>query len=575
MNFKERQEAFKAAIRKQDYTQNTKYSESFGVSNSAKIVEGGLFICNVNLSNVPEKHDQIILACLIRFPPEDEVYFSVYIRADLPALRARLTAMLDRGKELTAKYGKKSAADEDTADEETVDEEATDEDATAIKDAVPDGDRAAIRMYAKSNNNVKCYIAQDGRVYFRNKGFWDSLKFDLSEVNPGARVEKIVFSIWPPAASARRSLLAREFVGYLGNLIGRERVHEIRVWTDAAAVSPAMQRLPSTIPLPELEAAIAALGGHYPGGEVNSYHGALNFHARKHFVILSGLSGTGKTRLALQYALAVHGFTDNDARDPFLFVCAVRPEWTDPTGLTGYYDVLSNRYIVPPFLEAALVATAHHTSPVFVVLDELNLARVEYYLSDVLSAIETGGELQLHSNNVPLEGSTGVSIRASLPIPANLYITGTINVDETTHPVSDKVLDRANVIDMSKVDLAGFLQGLEAREPDLKDARAAAEPLLLAVHELLLQHGLGFGYRVAEEVIRYHAFAAKKLSSTQDEVNDQLMVQKVLVKLRGSDRQRSLLTGLDRILGGMPRAKTLLGQLTADLDEFGSFQATR
>jgi len=160
-------------------------------------------------------------------------------------------------------------------------------------------------------------------------------------------------------------------------------------------------------------------------------------------------------------------------------------------------------------------------------------------------------------------------------MPSNLYITGTINVDETTHPVSDKVLDRANVIDMSKVDLAGFLQALVAREPDLKDARAAAEPLLVAVHDLLLPHGLGFGYRVAEEVVRYHHFAAKQLGSTPTDVTDRLMVQKILIKLRGTDRQQSILTGLEKILAGMPRSQALLARLTTDLRDFGSFQATR
>ena len=96
---------------------------------------------------------------------------------------------------------------------------------------------------------------------------------------------------------------------------------------------------------------------------------------------------------------------------------------------------------MPQFLEAVLLATTHRDSPVFVVLDELNLARVEYYFSDVLSAIETGEPLQLHSNGVPLEGSNGTSIPAQLPAPVNLYITGTINIDETTNAVSDKVLD--------------------------------------------------------------------------------------------------------------------------------------
>jgi hypothetical protein len=261
--------------------------------------------------------------------------------------------------------------------------------------------------------------------------------------------------------------------------------------------------------------------------------------------------------------------------DPFLFVCPVRPEWTDPTGLTGYYDVLSNRYVVPPFLEAVLLATAHRTSPVFVVLDEMNLARVEYYFSDVLSCVETGESLQLHSSGVPLEGSTGTSIPAELPLPSNLYITGTINIDETTNPVSDKVLDRAHVIDMSAVDLAGFLADLEAREPALGVARAACEGHLLAAHRLMAAHGLGFGYRVAEEAVRYHAFSVEYLKTAPDSVTDDLMVQKILVKLRGAERQRALLTGLAKALGGLPRSQAFLTRLTADLDEFGSFQASR
>jgi hypothetical protein len=292
-------------------------------------------------------------------------------------------------------------------------------------------------------------------------------------------------------------------------------------------------------------------------------------------VILSGLSGSGKTQLAIRYARAVHGISDPGIQDPFLIVCAVRPEWTDPTGLTGYYDVLSNRYMVPPFLEAVLLATAHRASPVFVVLDEMNLARVEYYFSDVLSAIETGEALHLHSNSVPLEGSTGTSIRAELPLPNNLYLTGTVNVDETTNPVSDKVLDRAVVIDMSEVDLPGFLTGLEARDPSLAAARKACEGHLVATHGLMTDSGLGFGYRVAEEVVRYHAFAAQNLGAVPEATTDDLMVQKVLVKLRGGEKQRHLLTGLAAALSGLPRSQDFIARLIADLDEFGSFQASR
>ena len=162
-----------------------------------------------------------------------------------------------------------------------------------------------------------------------------------------------------------------------------------------------------------------------------------------------------------------------------------------------------------------------------------------------------------------------------MPLPHNLFIIGTINIDETTNPVSDKVLDRAIVIDMSTVDLKGFFVGLEGREPLLKDARAACETHLLAAQEVMSAHALGFGYRVAEEAVRYHAFAAEYLKADAGGVTDDLLVQKVLVKLRGGERQRPLLTGLAKAFGGMPRSQAFLAKLTADLDELGSFQASR
>jgi 5-methylcytosine-specific restriction protein B len=271
----------------------------------------------------------------------------------------------------------------------------------------------------------------------------------------------------------------------------------------------------------------------------------------------------------------VHGLASENLADPLLFVCPVRPEWTDPTGLTGYNDMLSKRYIVPPFLEAVLVATAQRESPVFVVLDEMNLARVEYYLSDVLSCIETGVPLQLHSDSIPLEGSTGVPVRAAIPVPRNLYITGTINIDETTNPVSNKVLDRAVVIDMSNVNLPGYLTNLEVMVPALAAARTAVEPVLVAVQNLLTPHGLGFGYRVAKEVVHYHAFAVGTMSASPGDVTDELMVQKVLVKLRGGPGQRGLLTDLVTVLAGMKQTQEFLARLLRDLNEFGSFQATR
>lgn len=556
MSLKERVEAFSEAARGRFGVQRKKdLRQNFGVSNGAKIVEGGLQLGVSNLDGFTAATGQFVMGCMIRFPPEDEVYFAIQVKSDLATFVARLEEMKARG---AAQRSSTAAGGQDLSDGDDY----TDE---------PEGEL----IYSHRNNLTPVYLATDGRLYLRNKKFWDSLKFDLSSVGPGVEIDQIVVSVWPPAASARRSLLARQFIGYLASLVGRDKVHEVQVWSDAGEVSAGMRRMPTTLNVADLQTAVADLGGHYPGGEVARFHGALNFLEQKHFVILSGLSGTGKTQLALKYARAVHGLKDMGSSDPFLFVCPVRPEWTDPSGLTGYYDVLSDRYVVPPFLEAVLLATAHRDSPVFVVLDEMNLARVEYYFSDVLSAIETGEALQLHSSGVPLEGSTGTAVPAALPVPPNLYLIGTINVDETTNAVSDKVLDRAMIMDMSRVDLEGFLDGLVQREAGLAPAVETVRAGLLAVQAALAPHGLGFGYRVAEEVVRYQDFARRHLKDDASPVLDDLMVQKVLVKLRGSERQRPLLRALAHALADMPQSQALIARLQTDLDEFGSFQAGR
>ncbi|MBC3453095.1 hypothetical protein HU745_18715 [Pseudomonas mosselii] len=559
MSLVERQRQFLEAAQQHFGTSKAvRPRELFGVSNSAKIVEGGIQLGVVNLDSVREDTEALLFGCILRFPPEDEVYFAVLVRKDKKSFLERLAEMKRLG---TA--AKSADDDSDFTLEAAVDSDEMQEPA------------GATIKYSARNNLVPIYLARDGRLWLRNAKFWDSLAFDLSPFGPSTEPDEIVVALYPPTASARRSLLAREFIGWLGNLVGREKIHELPVWIDTATLSKDMRRLPSAIPIEEIEIAIKALGGYYPNGEVRRFHAALNFLNHKHFVILSGLSGTGKTQLALKYARAIHGLNSTTATDPLLFECPVRPEWTDPTGLTGYYDVLTNRYVVPTFLEAVLVATAHRDSPVFVILDEMNLARIEYYLSDILSAIETRGALQLHSNGVPLEGTTGASVRAEIPLPSNLFIIGTINIDETTNPVSEKVLDRASVIDMSTVDISGFLTSLAERHPELQSAKDASEPKLVEVYGLLERYGLGFGYRVIEEFVRYHAFDAEHLQNSADSVTDQLLVQKILVKLRGAERQRPLLNALEKALKDLPHALSYVQRLLSDLDEFGSFQAMR
>jgi len=562
MDLQQRRRIFEEEIKNDPlYTPGTKYQKLFGVSNSAKIIEGGIQLGVVNLDTVRPDAEGFVFACFLAFPPEDEVYFAVFVRNDKNKLLQRLDEMREKGQ---------LDVDGPNTNPPIPTAPPLEDDNGPVAETAEQQLKCAAR-----NNNTSVYLAADGKLYMRNKGFWESLRIDLSGVGPSIDVDKVSVALYPDEPSVRRSMLAREFIGYLGKFLGRNKIHEIAPWPGLSHVRPEMRRLPHTLSIGDIEHQVHALGGFYTDSLVRRYHAALNYNPDKHFVVLSGLSGTGKTNLALQYAYAVHGIENTSERDPFLFVCPVRPEWTDPTGLTGYYDVLSDRYVVPPFLESVLVANAHPETPVFVCLDEMNLARVEYYFSDILSSIETRQPLQLHSNSVPLEGSSGGEIRGEVLLPPNLYITGTINIDETTNPLSDKVLDRAMLIDMSVVGLAGYLVDLAARETKLESSISQCRELFLNLEQTLASESQGFGYRTVREALLYHQFATEQLQADSLDILDELLVQKFLVKLRGSEDQRHMLESLSSQLANYPRASIIISEASRDLDAMGAFQASR
>src|SRR5579884_2449006 len=187
-----------------------------------------------------------------------------------------------------------------------------------------------------------------------------------------------------------------------------------------------------------LEQSIAAQGFTYPPLAVRDYYISLQ---TKPFVLLSGLSGTGKTRLTALFAETLTGTADSYRLLP------VRPDWADPTPLLGYVNLLAaggeGRFVSTPFLEFLRRASRPENAyrAFFLCLDEMNLARVEHYFAEILSAMETPERMLLLPN-----GQT-------LRLPANLFITGTLNLDEATHSLSRKVLDRANTISFQEVAL--------------------------------------------------------------------------------------------------------------------------
>lgn len=350
-------------------------------------------------------------------------------------------------------------------------------------------------------------------------------------------------------------------------------------------LTPEMCRLPKSMKLDDITKGIEALNGHYTANILRQFHSGLNYLDDKHFVILAGVSGTGKTSLVKRYAYAVHGLADLKVDNPLFFVCAVRPDWTDPSGLTGHFDVFKNHYTVPPFLQAVLTANDYPDSPVFVCLDEMNIARVEYYFADVLSAMETGEPLHIHTQGVPVTSSLGFTLKSRVPWPKNLFIVGTINIDETTHPLSHKVLDRAVLIDMSDINLGVLFKSMGDENADLKWSVEKCEAALKDIYSILKIHGMPFGYRLAREFVLYHHFWVGKEEAGKDERSlasiDDMLVQKVLAKLRGGREQADMLKQLSQKVnaGGttsvLPKAKELIARLQQELEEYGSFQANR
>jgi hypothetical protein len=279
---------------------------------------------------------------------------------------------------------------------------------------------------------------------------------------------------------------------------------------------------------------------------IRAYHVALR---TKPLVILPGISGTGKTRLTRLYADAVYGDSAMSGMDSdhYLLV-AVQPDWHNARDLLGYYNALTNKFHPTPFLRFLHRAASDPAALYFVCLDEMNLARPEYYLAPILSALETEDHLiDIGAPGTTVESVTGEALQNPFRLPLNIRITGTVNVDESTHTLSDKLLDRANVIELTDVDLEAFRRSYSG---------AVDEPawqVISAIHAILTRAGQPFGYRAVAEMLRYIEQARGVLP--REQALDQQIKQKLLPKLRGDDtpRLRRAVTELLELLLGKPQ----------------------
>lgn len=273
----------------------------------------------------------------------------------------------------------------------------------------------------------------------------------------------------------------------------------------------------------------------YPRHVIENY---ITLLRTKDLIILAGDSGSGKTNLVKSFAKAVGGKS---------IVVPVKPNWTSSEDLLGYYNPLEKKYLSTPFLEAMIEAQKNPEIPYFICLDEMNLARVEYYFADFLSLLETRDEdpeitlynedesshvlselkavvdiiqstkekykqdgvvnfielLKDEELNSQLRMAFGFSDKdslikyhsevrrmlsavmnmpSSIKMPANMHIIGAINIDETTHYLSPKILDRAHIMRFESPLLSDWDAILEeVAEYDFEDT---SKPLLFDIEAL-------------------------------------------------------------------------------------------
>jgi energy-coupling factor transporter ATP-binding protein EcfA2 len=341
------------------------------------------------------------------------------------------------------------------------------------------------------------------------------------------------------------------------------------------AQRPAESRL-----LDHIKRYIAARGYYFDDETVHNYHICLK---TRPFVILAGLSGTGKSKLTQLYAEAMGHTVQNEH---YLRI-AVRPSWNDDRFLLGYLNSITGEYVVEPSLEFVVRAEEDRDNLYFFCLDEMNLAHVEYYFSQFLSALEEENSadrrIHLFSRSTEqrlIQQGRKIDYGPVVIIPENLLFTGTINVDETTQPLSDKVIDRANTLEFFDVDLdkipdrqpppdpipisASTWKSYVVQEPD-----SSYRDRVIEIGNILNQAGLGLGYRVLREIELYIANSSGLLEP--DVAFDLQVKQRILPRVRGTasigDMLSNLLTFMKR--SDFPRSLARLQEMESRLKRDG------
>ena len=339
-----------------------------------------------------------------------------------------------------------------------------------------------------------------------------------------------------------------------------------------------------------VDAYIRGKGFSFSKDVLQNYYVSLR---SKPFVILAGISGTGKSQIVKLFA---------DAINAKYKLIPIRPDWTDSSDIFGHLNLQGTQFINDSVIKFILEANRNLNKPYFLCLDEMNLARVEYYFADFLSIIETRHWDNQHQHIVsdplvqdifdqyksvhPEEDAT------SIYISDNFYVIGTVNMDESTFPFSKKVLDRANTIEFNEVDISiapdfWKQENEEATPINVSNSDLRSQYLLpidievnkheqaqnictelKTINDILSKANLNIGYRVRNEILFYCLYSLKDDNTHFEPFLDKAIMQKLLPRIQGSGKQlKDMLRNLlCHFCGVIPSNDEIIGMSDQDFD---------
>lgn len=338
----------------------------------------------------------------------------------------------------------------------------------------------------------------------------------------------------------------------------------------------------------------------YSNEQLLNFHIAMKTHR---LVILNGASGTGKTQLIYQYAKSL-GMTKDDSNQFKLI--PVKPSWKDDTDLIGFLDTINNIYRPSEsgLIDTLIEASKNKTKKIYIIcFDEMNLSKIEHYFSQFLSILEMEPKerkISLYSKHLIGRVFNGDQYPHEITIGDNVLFVGTINNDESTESISDKVLDRCNYININvsknhienwinlnqkENNISEVTKNIKVSYQDYSDWSNLKKVVNLSkseinvlnkINNLLSDNFYGIGFRALNHINNYLNNLIEYEDFTRERAFDLQLAQKVIPKLRGTKEELDTILfnedkGIKSILNKefYPNSRALIEDKCKEIELYG------